>query len=878
MKATTFGFAVLMAALAGGPALAGDIPLVAMPDHILTDGWTYIDLEVATDCNPPCGEPPLSYVSFALDGVTLQTQEYGSGIFLYGSQLALGEHTVTATYSIYDGPPQSASVSVTVTAPKPGIIFTASSLTTNNQTCLLSWDAPGYSQLQINSGSVTGQPLTRTVGSSGTFQTNDCSWLLLYQGYFYYLPAQYFLIDLASDTPIASTSEYGPLVAAPGPAPAVTSLSPSAAPAGSADVTLQVNGSSFSPASLVMWNNESLATHFESATLLQATVPASLLINQGTAQVAVADSGQLSTALPFAITPVGCDVTFTADPNPIVALFGIGQTTLSWNAPCHSQLKITVGSPTGTPLTGGIGPSGAVPTGTWVTDGLQFFLVDTTSNTAIASLAARVCTSACEPVLTSLAPGTVPFGAGDLTLQAAGFNFDETSVVTWNNEPLPTQYLGPTLLQTTVPAGLVAYTITAPVTVSTGDQVSDALPFLVSCPDPVATLTANPNPVIAKPGVGITTLSWNAPCYGQLEIRIGSATGKPFTGQAGPSGSAQTGPWVGDGMQFFLVNLATGASLANVTVYVVDPSSPAALTSISPLRWEAGAQPSLTLQVSGSNFSASSAVTWNGVNLATQFQTPDSLQATIPAYLLSTVGIAQVAVATNGLVSGSLPFTIGAAAFLDNALMTDGNASGGTYCPAPPGKTEFLETDGQADVWFQFDGANGDPAQIQWFAPDGTLYQTTKTFLLWSGCETDTLWIQDYLPSTMPGGWKVVATIKGQPFFALSFAIEPGPVTLFDGVWNGTVGNDPTQPLTMTVASDRITSYSYQVSEAGCPSGTFTSVPSTSISIVGNSFSSDEFSGTFTSGTTATGSQTVFLGNTPPCPGFVTVTWNATKQ
>jgi hypothetical protein len=112
----------------------------------------------------------------------------------------------------------------------------------------------------------------------------------------------------------------------------------------------------------------------------------------------------------------------------------------------------------------------------------------------------------------------------------------------------------------------------------TGEWVSDGMKFVLVDAATHATLasvtvalassgnasiTANPNPIAIAPGV--TTITWNAPGSNGVEIHLGTATGKLFaTGAA--TGSAQTGPWVTNGMTFVLVEAATHAVLATTTV------------------------------------------------------------------------------------------------------------------------------------------------------------------------------------------------------------------------------------------------------------------------------------------------------------------------
>ena len=84
------------------------------------------------------------------------------------------------------------------------------------------------------------------------------------------------------------------------------------------------------------------------------------------------------------------------------------------------------------------------------------------------------------------------------------------------------------------------------------------------CPASAPSLTASPNPipVTGNAIVGTTTLSWNAPDAGLVEIRIGSPDGSLFTLQ-GNRGSIQTGNWVREGMTFYLQDVTQGRPLTS---------------------------------------------------------------------------------------------------------------------------------------------------------------------------------------------------------------------------------------------------------------------------------------------------------------------------
>jgi RHS repeat-associated protein len=88
------------------------------------------------------------------------------------------------------------------------------------------------------------------------------------------------------------------------PMPQANSLSPNSATAGGAAFTLTVTGAGFVSSTTVQWNGSSRATTFVSSTQLTASIPASDIAAQGTAQVTVsspAPGGGVSSALTFTI-------------------------------------------------------------------------------------------------------------------------------------------------------------------------------------------------------------------------------------------------------------------------------------------------------------------------------------------------------------------------------------------------------------------------------------------------------------------------------------------------------------------------------------------------------------------------------------------------
>jgi hypothetical protein len=92
-------------------------------------------------------------------------------------------------------------------------------------------------------------------------------------------------------------------VAAAVSSPTITSLSPTSAVRGSADVTLTVTGTNFASNSTVQLNGTNLTTTFVSATQLTAIIPAGNLVNRGTLAITVSTPGSgTSNAQNFTLT------------------------------------------------------------------------------------------------------------------------------------------------------------------------------------------------------------------------------------------------------------------------------------------------------------------------------------------------------------------------------------------------------------------------------------------------------------------------------------------------------------------------------------------------------------------------------------------------
>ncbi len=132
-----------------------------------------------------------------------------------------------------------------------------------------------------------------------------------------------------------ATSPAVTVDAAISPAPAITSLTPSQALAGSAGFTLKIAGTGFVQSSVVRWNGLDRPTTLVSATEVRADIPAADLASTGAALVTVftpSPGGGTSEALTFTITPppslaVSATSLVSGSPLTVTLANGLGGTT-----------------------------------------------------------------------------------------------------------------------------------------------------------------------------------------------------------------------------------------------------------------------------------------------------------------------------------------------------------------------------------------------------------------------------------------------------------------------------------------------------------------------------------------------------------------------
>jgi hypothetical protein len=309
------------------------------------------------------------------------------------------------------------------------------------------------------------------------------------------------------------------------------------------------------------------------ATLTTTALPEG--VHTISANYAGADGFAASASAPVSITVGGAapGVTFTV--NPVIVPPGVmmGTATLLWNAPPASTVEIHIGAPDGA-LFAQAGSQGSATTGSWVTNGMAFFLQDvsggkqlTEANTlAIAS--AQLQTQSLDGTLTiDPTPIYVTYGSlGTATMHWSAPSSTNTQVrVNAPNGPL---FAAGGSQGTATAAGWVTNGMTFYLQdVSAGEILTDAYTIakataqVVLAPETGA-LLATPNPIEAPVGqlFGSATLNWNTSTASTVEIHVNAPDGPLFV-RGGPQGTATASGWARDGLEFFLQDVSQGQPL-----------------------------------------------------------------------------------------------------------------------------------------------------------------------------------------------------------------------------------------------------------------------------------------------------------------------------
>lgn len=443
------------------------------------------------------------------------------------------------------------------------------------------------------------------------------------------------------------------------PTPTITSISPTSVMAGSAAVTLTVNGTNFLSTSIIQVNGMSETTAFVNATQLTAAVPATQIVSGGQLAVAVLN-GSVSSAQ-------GTPMNFTVN-NPVPAISSVSPTGELAGV---SSPTITV-TGTGFVPTTFINVNGNARTTTYSSEtqvsvalaAADVAAAGSLSLTAVnaapgggTSTAATVTVTApsVAPTITSISPSTETVGANSLTIAVTGTGFVATTVIDVNGSARTTTYTSGTKVSAVLTTADVAATGSLSVTaVSPAPGGGTSAAFMLAVNNPtVGAITLNP----AGLTEGGTT---------PVTITVAGSTFVPSS-VVKVNGNARTTAYLNANSLTFVATVADQATVGLLAVTVTNPApgggtSPAAnlgitapgapqITSVTPNPIYIGSGDT-SISVNGSGFTTNSVVNWNGTTLVgggfINSYYGQTLLATVPAADLTTAGTASVTVNTPG--------------------------------------------------------------------------------------------------------------------------------------------------------------------------------------------------------------------------------------
>jgi uncharacterized protein (TIGR03437 family) len=560
------------------------------------------------------------------------------------------------------------STQVTVFNPAPGG-GTSNSL---SFTIISTNPVPSLTGLNPNQALVGSPNLTLTVAGTNFIPSSVVRWNGSDRATTFVSATQLTAQILASDLATAGTAQVTVFTPTPGggvsapqtfninnPAPTVSGLNPSSANAGSAGITLTVNGTGFINGSVVRWNGNNRTTAFVSATQLTVQIPASDLTSAGTAQVTVfnpAPGGGTSTAVNFTINQAPNPVPAITNLNPNSAVAGsaaftltvngtgfIGGSQVRWNGSDRATTFVS-----GTQLTAQIPASDIASAGT-----AQVTVVNPPSSGGGGGTSNAASFTITQPnpapSITSLNPNSAPAGSPGVTLTVNGTGFINSSVVRWNGADRATTFIDSTRVTAQIPASDVANVGTAQVTVFNPAPVggsSNAVAFAITQVNPVPTIASlNPNSAVA--GGAAFTLTVNGTNFINSSVVGWNGASRPttfvsatqLTAQIPASDIANAGT-----AQITVFNPAPGGGTSNgVSFSIVQPNPVPTITSLNPNSVVAGSA-GFTLTINGTGFLNTSSVWWNGAERQSTFVNATTLTTQVSAGDVASAGTVSIVV------------------------------------------------------------------------------------------------------------------------------------------------------------------------------------------------------------------------------------------
>jgi hypothetical protein len=478
-------------------------------------------------------------------------------------------------------------------------------------------------------------------------------------------------------------------------APTINTLSQSSAAAGSAAITLTVNGTNLLPCTTVQWTGttsvkSTLTTTFVSSTQLTATIPVGDFLAVGAAQVAAVTPGPgggPSNSLPFTIVPPVADSlsasTTSSSTTPSCSLAGFTLTVTGMNFVNGSVVEWnnsprTTAFVSATQITAAISASDITSAGT---------ATITVSNGGVLSNALPFTISAATlpaATISSISPTGATAGTAAFTVTVTGTNFVPCSSAQWvdtssNVTQLTATYVSPTQLSVSViPANLttvetVQLSVANP---AASANTSNTIAFPIVLPTITSlsgsTTSNNTTPACSTDIITLTVNGTNFVSNGLVVNWNGSPRPTTFVSATQLTAVISAVDTAFPGPATITVSSATLPALASASAPFTIVPSPTPLPkpvigTLLPSNAPAGSAAFLlgvdATSATAGNLVPCSTVLWNGSARTTTFTSPTGVNAAISAGDVAAAAAIPVTISTptdggGGGTSNALTFTV----------------------------------------------------------------------------------------------------------------------------------------------------------------------------------------------------------------------------
>ncbi|MBS1854762.1 MAG: choice-of-anchor D domain-containing protein [Acidobacteria bacterium] len=357
----------------------------------------------------------------------------------------------------------------------------------------------------------------------------------------------------------------------------------------------------------------------------------------GTQTVGMTGNGQALLPTLTSISPTGASTggaTFTLT---VQGTNFISNSVVRWN-----------GNDRPTTYTGPTRLTANIPAGDLATGGAFPITVFNPAPGGGSSNAVIITVSNLVPNLTSLSPTSALVGSPGFQLTLNGTNFVSGAEVRWNGNARPTTFVSPNQLRADISAVDISFASTNQLTVfnpSPGGGISASLTFTAVVPTPVPVLTSI-SPASATAGDPPLTLTLNGSGFGPTSTVRWGAAGRATTyiSDTELRAAISAADLAYGGTVFVTVsNPAPGGGISATQVFTIAGSPLPTISSVSPSTITGGLA-AATITVTGSGFTSSSVVRWNGADRSTTFVTASRLTASLLAADTAAMGTVKVAV------------------------------------------------------------------------------------------------------------------------------------------------------------------------------------------------------------------------------------------